>query len=135
VGGGQSEETGVRFYRPKPYMLLSSGDQGCEARVVYLPDPNEQYEITLDGAPSAEASVTLEDGWNLVAVSSRAKHDPPRSASAGAAPVKLVAEGIHEIEATALHVGLYELEITTAGVQPNKRRLLWDAGVECGQIE
>ncbi len=36
---------GIRFYRPKPYLLVTATDRGPAVTVVSLPDPNEEYVI------------------------------------------------------------------------------------------
>ena len=81
-------DTGVRYYRPKPYLFISplaqsvqSGtgsstrttttpsDQFVNIQLQYLPDFAEEYSI--DVSPRLGRSnvmITLEDGWNLTAI-------------------------------------------------------------------
>jgi hypothetical protein len=59
---------GIRFYRPHPYLLITKAKQAenLECKIVYLPNTNEEYVVRVKpGFGSAEAKVTLEDGWNL----------------------------------------------------------------------
>lgn len=71
---GQND-TGVRYYRPKPYLLLqpvSEGefnDQHVAISMEYLPDFSEEYSIRVrSGFGSANVQVNLDQGWNLTAI-------------------------------------------------------------------
>lgn len=60
---------GVRFYRPAPYLVTQLEEKACTHRVVYLPDPDEEYLVqVLSGWGAIDAKVTLENGWNLTAL-------------------------------------------------------------------
>ncbi len=81
-------DTGIRYYRPKPYLLLKPGgasrttgtgvraitnleisDQTVEISLEYLPDFAEEYSLNVrSGLGVANVSITLEDGWNLTAI-------------------------------------------------------------------
>ena len=69
---GPNEE-GLRFYRPKPYLLVAPEGDGSGRRVrislEYLPDFAEEYAVQIRSGLGINAtSVQLEDGWNLVAL-------------------------------------------------------------------
>ena len=73
-------DTGVRFYRPKPYLLVTPADPTgrlVNMKLEYLPDFNEEYSAHVKG----KASVALKDGWNLVGVNTKEapkeKEEPP----------------------------------------------------------
>ncbi len=128
--GKPVQTTRIRFSRPKPFVLLSSGPQGCEAKIVFLPDPNEQYEIT-PGALGGDVAVTLKDGWQLVALGGKGA---PGGNDGEASELQVTAEGVGGFEAAPLHVGLYELDLKTRGPVVQSKPI-WDSGVECGQSE
>lgn len=79
-------DKGIRYYRPKPYLLISSGTASVTVsekdktvttkstpdpryvniQLVYLPDFEEEYAIDVrTGFGTADVSLKLEDGWNL----------------------------------------------------------------------
>ncbi|MEK6249935.1 MAG: hypothetical protein N2C12_17255, partial [Planctomycetales bacterium] len=66
------KDLGVRYYRPKPYLLLSpmaegrDNDQHVAISLVYLPDYSEEYSINVKpGFGSANVQIKLDQGWNL----------------------------------------------------------------------
>ena len=63
------DAVGVRFNRPRPYLLRMLNERGlCQDSVVWLPDESQEYAITVrSGLGTATASATLANGWNLVA--------------------------------------------------------------------
>jgi hypothetical protein len=85
----QPHDTGIRYYRPKPYLLVTSAaqtvlsDNGKPIRQVvderyvqidlqYLPDFSEEYSIDVrSGFGIADVSITLEDGWNLTSINQK----------------------------------------------------------------
>lgn len=78
------DASGVRYYRPKPYLLVQAAPQlvtkdkvtsqhytgeAVSISLQYLPDFSEEYAIDVrPGLGSAEVSVELEDGWNLTSI-------------------------------------------------------------------
>ena len=65
------DEEGLRFYRPKPYLLVApeAGSDGRKVRLSleYLPDFSEEYAVQIrSGFGINVTTVELEDGWNLV---------------------------------------------------------------------
>lgn len=88
--GVDDEETGFRFYRPAPYLLVSAvppvenkekekeddklkADDGGEPAgptysysIVWLPDKSQEYRIDFkSGFGTIETNFELENGWNL----------------------------------------------------------------------
>lgn len=82
-------DTGIRYYRPKPYLLVTAASQtvlsdtGKPVREViderfvqielqYLPDFAEEYAIDVrSGFGIADVAITLEDGWNLTSINQK----------------------------------------------------------------
>lgn len=85
----QPQDTGIRYYRPKPYLLITSAaqtilsDSGKPVREVvddryvqielqYLPDFSEEYSIDVrSGFGIADVAITLEDGWKLTSINQK----------------------------------------------------------------
>ena len=78
-----ASDQGVRYYRPKPYLLVTPveqivagqkdtsqpGPNFVQIQLQYLPDFSEEYSITVkSGLGTNNTSITLEDGWNLTAI-------------------------------------------------------------------
>ncbi len=77
-------DTGIRYYRPKPYLRIEPAGQvateGKKSTVTpsdeyvaisleYLPDFSEEYSIDVrPGLGSANVSIGLADGWNLTSI-------------------------------------------------------------------
>ncbi|MEM8680875.1 MAG: hypothetical protein AAGF97_16115 [Planctomycetota bacterium] len=82
-----AHDRGIRYYRPKPYLLLTPVEsqvrvhgreltevtttgEYVQLQLDYLPDFSEEYAITITpGLGTAEVGITLEDGWNLTQIS------------------------------------------------------------------
>lgn len=63
-------DCGVRFYRPKPYLLVTpaggNSPQAVQIKLEYLPDFSEEYSIHIrSGLGANKTKVTLDQGWNL----------------------------------------------------------------------
>lgn len=63
-------DTGIRFYRPKPYLYVGPPSDGDPQKVTislqYLPDYEEEYSIEVHpGLGVNSLDVSLENGWNL----------------------------------------------------------------------
>lgn len=58
---------GIRFYRPQPYLLVSSKATGDrQAQIVWLPKKDEEYVLRVrSGLGAVDAKFALQDGWNL----------------------------------------------------------------------
>lgn len=77
-------DTGIRYYRPKPYLRIepagsvvtegkvsttTPSDEFVAISLEYLPDFSEEYSIDVrPGLGSANVSVGLTDGWNLTSL-------------------------------------------------------------------
>ena len=79
-------DTGIRYYRPKPYLLVepaesevtntgaktitkTPSDEFVKVSLEYLPDFSEEYSIDVrPGLGTANVSVKLEQGWNLTSI-------------------------------------------------------------------
>lgn len=116
---GDSDK-GIRYWRPKPYLLVTPADatgRMVKIKLEYLPDYSEEYSIKPKGAKPPE--VQLKDGWNLVAVGGPAP--PPEPADdadapppAGADPSRLPE---YVVAATNVPIGYYESVFDASGPQ------------------
>lgn len=74
-----ADDEGIRYYRPKPYLLISALQKDTVASpdfvsitLDYLPDFSEEYAISVrPGLGIADVSVGLQDGWNLVSINQK----------------------------------------------------------------
>ena len=82
-------ENGLRFYRPRPYLLVTLGDKGCTPAIEYLPDYSQEYILHPHyGLGSLSFKPTLENGWNLTAFDSSADMKIPETLNALAGILK-----------------------------------------------
>lgn len=88
-------EDGIRFYRPVPYLVLTKDAKGAlAANVISLPDKNQEYVIQQEvGIGTSNLTVTLDQGWNLVALGHELDSKVPEmitalTGAAGALPFK-----------------------------------------------
>lgn len=107
-----AEDTGIRYWRPKPYLLVTPADatgRMVKLKMEYLPDYSEEFSIHPQGKKPPQ--VQLKDGWNLVAVGGPAPPpEKPEEAAAPAAapagdPMKLPE---YVVAATNIPIGYYE---------------------------
>ncbi len=89
-------QPGIRYWRPAPYLSLApttaNGATTCEAKLMMLPDKSEEYAITMSaGMGTAEMSPTLQDGWNLTALTGKADSKTAENITAIASLVKSLA--------------------------------------------
>jgi hypothetical protein len=102
-------DTGIRYYRPKPYLLITAGPVSSDTKsaehqpsevghsgpsnphenkltmqLQYLPDFSEEYSINFRPGlmGTAEVSVSLDDGWNLKAINQKSDNKVPETISA-----------------------------------------------------
>lgn len=91
VKNPKDSDKGIRFYRPKPYLLLQpvgtttttktadgktvvaaeagQSDRFVQISLQYLPDFAEEYSIrVMSGLGTNTTNLTLQDGWNLTQV-------------------------------------------------------------------
>ncbi|MEO8268325.1 MAG: hypothetical protein ABI557_01320, partial [Aureliella sp.] len=78
----QSDDRGIRFYRPKPYLKVEPAEVAIDKNqtslvpglvrisLAYLPDFSEEYSIDVrSGLGIANVGIKLQDGWNLTEIS------------------------------------------------------------------
>ena len=103
------EDTGIRFYRPKPYLLVTPADatgRMVKLKIEYLPDYSEEYSVRPQGKKPPQ--VQLKDGWNLVAVGGPAPPEKPDEAPPPAAPIDPMKVPEYVVAASNVPIGLYE---------------------------
>ena len=65
-------DEGVRYYRPKPYLLITPSekvDQSVQIALQYLPDFSQEYAVNVrPGLGIASVKLELKDGWNLTSI-------------------------------------------------------------------
>jgi hypothetical protein len=116
-------DTGIRYYRPKPYLLVTPADPTgrlVNLKLEYLPDFNEEYSAHLRGR---KTSLALEEGWNLVGVNggkAEAKEKPPVQVPVGPDPAKMPNM---VVAASNVPIGYYESVYDMAG--PSKQLKGW----------
>jgi len=86
--GNDSSTQGIRYYRPKPYLLITPvnettttekdktktttstpGAKYVNMNLEYLPDYGEEYAIQVrPGLGTADVKIELEDGWKLASL-------------------------------------------------------------------
>lgn len=72
-------DKGIRFYRPKPYLLVkplhydaTKGGDVVAISIEYLPDYNEEYSIRARGGLGTNATdVSLTNGWMLSTINQK----------------------------------------------------------------
>jgi hypothetical protein len=74
VDASHPYESGLRFYRPWPYLLVTlDKNEARQAQIVYLPDLSEEYVIEPKvRLGSVDVKATLEDGWKLTSLGASA---------------------------------------------------------------
>lgn len=67
-------ESGLRFYRPWPYLLVRADrSDAVQAEIVYLPDLSEEYVVQpVVRLGSVDLDVKLTDGWQLASLGASA---------------------------------------------------------------
>ncbi len=136
------DDEGLHFYRPAAYVMISSTGSGCSLDVKYLPDTAADYVlIPHAGAGSFEFNPTLDNGWNLTALSAKVDSGASALTTAlgtilstvlGAAVPKAAASlaaptGEAKAASDGLHPGLYKLDAThleSCGGTPQSKCLI-----------
>lgn len=113
--------SGIRFYRPKPYLMVSPADptgRMVKMKLHYLPDYSDgEYLVKVRG----NAKVALQDGWNLVGVNGEAPsppNAPQEGAEAGGGTGAAAGDGkLPEmvVAATNVPIGFYESVLEPVG--------------------
>lgn len=103
------EDTGIRYYRPKPYLMVTPADatgRMVKMKVEYLPDYSEEYSVHPKGKKPPQ--VQIQDGWNLVAVGGPAPPPKPEEPPTPLAPLDQTKVPEFVVAATNVPIGLYE---------------------------
>jgi hypothetical protein len=111
-----SNADGLHFYRPSPYIAVSTGDKGCQVSMLFLPNPDQEYVVKAhSGLGTVSFKPTLADGWNLTGLDSTVDskaNELLKNAAAFVPGVKGGAEaGVPEPPFTC-PVGLYRLKMS-----------------------
>jgi hypothetical protein len=101
---------GIRFCRPKPYLLVTATDKGPAVTVVSLPDPSEEYVIRLrQGLGAGQFTAKLADGWNLVEIGHATDTGFPQALTAAGTLAAATGAFAMKGPPEALTPGLYEI--------------------------
>jgi len=132
-------DRGIRYYRPKPYLLLTptsgAGDDQVSISLQYLPDYSEEYSIHIRaGIGKNKTNVKLENGWNLTGLDADIDSQTDENLTAMAKMVEAVGGIIPssgkavpqatQVKATNVPLGYYESVIST-GPDGRKRMYGW----------
>lgn len=92
IANPKPHQKGIRYYRPKPYLLVTSGQAAVisnqsektvtttsipdkryvNIQLQYLPDFEEEYALDVrTGFGTADVGIKLEDGWNLTEINQK----------------------------------------------------------------
>ncbi len=119
VKNPDASDDGIRYYRPKPYLLVTPADPTgrlVNMKIEYHPDFSEEYSIHPRGK---KTQVALKEGWNLTGVNvgppppPEDKAPPPPAAAAAASPA--VPDMV--VAASNVPLGYYESVIGVANGQ------------------
>ena len=105
-------DMGVRFYRPKPYLLVTPADPTgrlVNLKLEYLPDFSEEYSAHVRG----KASLALEEGWKLVGVNTKETPQKKEAEPAKVAVPEALPNAV--VAATNIPIGYYESVFEVAG--------------------
>jgi len=141
-------DTGIRYYRPKPYLLVQPTpvNEGAEVRhdkyvqisLEYLPDFSEEYSIDVrTGLGRNKTSIKLADGWNLTEINQELDSNFDENVKAVGDLLKSVAPGgivptagehargpSMVVSATNVPIGFYE-SVIGRGPDCKKRLYGW----------
>lgn len=116
-----SSEAGIRFYQPRPYLMVKEGaDKGLVYDVIYLPDYSNEYIVKKKGfIGTANVTIKLENGWNVTDFGSTYDSKTPETltALAGLLPALMSSNAANSNvpASSAVKPGLYKLKFNTAG--------------------
>jgi len=125
-------DCGVRYYRPKPYLMVKPAVDRNGAPVpgfisletTMLPDFSEEYSIHVrSGLGNNKTSITLEDGWNLTRLNVEVDSQTDEKLRAVGEIMKGIPTGQFgstseqqiEVRGTNVPLGLYESVIVHDG--------------------
>jgi hypothetical protein len=128
---------GIRYYRPKPYLLLEpalgKSDELVTISLQYLPDFSEEYAIHVrTGIGKNKTSFKLENGWNLTEMNIDIDTELPQNIEAVAKLIEAVPklrptagdQPKAAVKATNVPLGYYEA-VVTPGPDGKKRLYGW----------
>jgi hypothetical protein len=134
-------DRGVRYYRPKPYLLLQPArdkDNNVLANYVtitkeYLPDFSEEYSIHVRaGLGSNKTKIVLTEGWNLTELNVEVDQQFDESLKAVADLVKAIPTGAARaapshftVRGSNVPIGYYEAVISRDEKYGVKRLYGW----------
>ena len=121
-----NRDNGIRYYRPKPYLLVKPmlATDGTPVpgyvsiETTTLPDFSEEYSIHVrTGLGNNDTQITLEDGWKLTGLNIKLDSQVDENLKAAAEvakaiPTNSLAKNEMAIEATNVPLGLYEAVIS-----------------------
>lgn len=119
-----SDEPGVRFYRPWPYLVVKAGENNTLSfEMLYLPDRSKEYIVKRKGfIGSSNMTLKLEHGWNLIEFGSTSDSKVPETLGSLASllpalGVKADAKDAKNRAASAytLKPGLYKVTFNASG--------------------
>jgi hypothetical protein len=132
----QADAKGLRFWRPAPYLVLTATDKGCAAKIVYLPNGDEEYALTITpGIGNVSLKPTLDQGWLLTGLD--ASVDTTKVVDLFEVFAK--AGGLGSFEASSpgakrdLRPGLYRLKFEKGGLVVDPSAVVV-AGDECRKL-
>lgn len=120
IDGKTPYEDGLRFYRPKPYLLVTVVEKKPVATLIWLPDKSEEYVIRQNvGWGKNEIKAKLENGWNLTEIGQLVDSQVPQTITALGSlinPIDLFVEG-GDASASVLFEIVYDREGKISGVR------------------
>lgn len=130
-------DKGVRYYRPKPYLLiqptLNKEDRYVTISMEYLPDFSEEYSINVrTGLGINNTTIKLENGWNLTEINQQLDSNVDDNIKAVSELIKSASSftptagktATMVVEATNVPLGYYE-SVISRGPDGRKRLYGW----------
>ncbi len=136
VGPQNKDATGLRFYRPWPYLWVTSGANGaCAVQVVYLPRTDQEYVVRATaGLGSVSFKPVLADGWNLTSLDGQVDSKAAEVLTGlGGIAGALAAKKVGVREAAGVAVGLYVFDYKDGLV--SGLRHIWPTGEEIARCK
>jgi hypothetical protein len=107
-----SNQEGVRFYRPHPYLWVTEDKEkdNLQGTIIWLPNKKEEYAIKVkSGIGSVDAKFKLADGWNLTDFGEVRDSKIPETITALTGSLKGLADILKLAKEEELRPGLYIL--------------------------
>ena len=134
---------GAVYYRPRAYLLLTQVEKGCEAKIVWLPDYSQAFEVVPHaGWGSVTFNPTFSDGWTLSGFSGSVdtKTADLVNAFVNVAKLGIPAKAVGGPKEVQLTPGLYDLDLEAlragqaTSLQPPAPAMVLDFGGRCGRV-